>query len=147
MGTLDYTARIEFEANAQDNGLAQMVAGLILQNLQEHPSKREDFARLRGRIAIVAEDAEVAMTLDFTGNMLTVHNGIAGIPDVTVRAGSDDIVQMSLLELIPRLGLPNLLAQNARAIVQKTQNGQVRVYGALLHMPMLLRLTRLLSVN
>jgi hypothetical protein len=147
VGTLDYSARIEVDASAQQNGLAQMVAGLILQNLQEHPGKRTDFARLRGRVAIVAEDADVAMTLEFSGNMLTVHDGIAGIPDVTVRAQSGDIILMSLLELTPRLGLPNLLATHGREIVQKSQSGQVRVYGALLHIPMMLRLTRLMSVN
>jgi hypothetical protein len=145
--TLDYTARIEVAPSAQENGLALMVSGLILQNLQEKPGKRDDFARLRGRIAIVAEDAEVALTLAFDGNMLTVHDGIEGVPHLMVRGLGEDIVQMSLLELTPRLGLPNLFSPAGRAIFQKTQSGQVRVYGALLHIPMLLRLTRLLSVN
>jgi hypothetical protein len=147
VGTLDYRARIELEAAAENNGLAQMVAGLILQNLQDHPDKRADFARLRGRFAIVAEDAEIAMTLEFEGNMLTVRNGIVGIPDVTVRASGEDIVQMSLLELTPFLGLPNLFRPTGRMFMQKTQSGQVRVYGALLHVRSVLRLTRLLSVH
>jgi len=146
MGTLDYASRIELDTAAENNGLAQMVAGLILQNLQENPSKRDDFARLRGKVAIVAEDAEVAMTLHFEGNMLTVYDGIEGIPDVTVRARGEDIVQMSLLPLT-RLGLPDLRADVGREILQKSQSGQVRVYGALLHVPLLLRFTRLLSVN
>ena len=124
-----------------------MVAGLILQNLQDRPDKREDFARLRGRICIVAEDAGVAMTLVFAGNMLTVHDGILGIPDVTVRAQSDDIVQMSLLELTKRFALPDPRGAALREIVKKSRSGQVRVFGALLHIPMMLRLTRLMSVH
>lgn len=147
MGTREYEARVEIDASAEQNGLAQMVAGLILQNVQEHPSKRADFARLRGRVAIVAEDAGVAMTLAFAGNMVTVSDGIVGVPAVTVRARSEDIVQLSLVELIPLVGLPNPLGHAAREIFQKSQAGHVRVYGALLHIPMLLRLTRLLSVN
>jgi hypothetical protein len=147
MGTLEYAARVEIDASAEQNGLAQMVAGLILQNLQEHAAKREDFARLRGRIAIVAEDADVAMTLAFEGNMVTVSDGIVGIPEVTVRARSEDIIQLSLLELIPRFGLPNPLGPATREIFLRSQAGHVRVYGALLHIPMLLRLSRLLSVN
>jgi hypothetical protein len=146
MGTLDYAARIELDPAAENNGLAQMVSSLILQNLQESPAKRADFARLRGRVAIVAEDAEVAMTLVFEGNMLTVFDGIVGVPDVTVRASGEDIVQMSLLPLT-RLGLPDLRGEVGRDIMQKSQSGQVRVYGALLHIPLLLRFTRLLSVN
>jgi hypothetical protein len=147
MDSIDYTARVELGPGAENNGLANMVAGLILQNLQDRPEKREDFARLRGRICIVAEDAGVAMTLVFAGNMLTVHDGIFGIPDVTVRAHSDDIVQMSLLELTPRLALPDPRGAALREIFKKSRSGQVRVFGALLHIPMMLRLTRLMSVH
>ena len=142
MGTLDYSQRIELAGEAANNGLANMVAGLILQNLQEHPKKREDFARLHASIAIVAEDAGVAMTLEFSGNMLTLHDGISGSPDVTVRANGDDIVQMSLLPLTRIGALPDPRGSATREVL-----GRVRVYGALLHVPSVLRLTRLLSVN
>ena len=147
MGSLDYAARIELTPSAQNNGLATMVAELILQNLKDRPNKRGDFERLRGRIGIVAEDAGVALTLEFSGNMLTVHDGIAGVPDLTVRAQSDDILQMSLLELTPRFGLPDLRGEAARQIAAKSREGRVRIFGALLHLPMLLRLTRLMSVH
>jgi hypothetical protein len=142
MGTLDYSQRIELAGQSVNNGLANMVAGLILQNLQEHPKKRGDFARLHASIAIVAEDAGVAMTLEFSGNMLTLHDGIAGVPDVTVRANGDDIVQMSLLPLTRIGALPDPRGSATREVL-----GRVRVYGALLHVPSVLRLTRLLSVN
>jgi hypothetical protein len=79
--------------------------------------------------------------------MLTVHDGILGIPDVTVRAQSDDIVQMSLLELTPRFALPDPRGAALREIVKKSRSGQVRAFGALLHIPMMLRLTRLMSVH
>ena len=147
MPSIDYSGRIELAPGAENNGLANMVAGLILQNLQDRPDKRRDFARLRGRICIIAEDAGVAMTLVFAGNMLTVHDGILGVPDVTVRAQSDDIVQMSLLELTPRLALPDPRGAALREIVKKSRSGQVRAFGALLHIPRMLRLTRLMSVH
>jgi hypothetical protein len=143
----DYASRIAFGPGAEDNGLASMVAGLILQNLQDRPEKRGDFARLRGRISIVAEDAGVAMTLEFAGDHLTVHDGIAGIPDISVRAKSDDIVQMSLLPLTRRFALPDPRGAATRDIVDKSRRGEVRVFGGLLHLPMLLRLTRLMSVH
>ena len=143
----DFASRIAFGPGAEQNGLASMVAGLILQNLQDHPKKRDDFARLRGNVSIVAEDAGVAMTLEFAGDHMTVHDGIVGIPNITVRAKSDDIVQMSLLELPRRFGLPNPRGATARVIADKSRRGEVRVFGALLHLPTLLRLTRLLSVN
>ncbi len=147
MGSLRYDLRIELAPGAHDNGLADMVASLILQNLNDKPQKREDFAKMHGRVAIVAEDAQVSMTLDFTGNMLTVHNGIVGVPDVTVRASSDDIIQMSLVELTPRWALPNLRGEVMKRVMERSDSGQIRVFGALMHPALVFRLTRLLSVN
>ena len=147
MGTLSYESRIELAPGAEDNGLAAMLSALILQNLNDKPVKRDDFAKLRGRVAIVAEDAAVSLTLVFEGNMLTVHDGIVGVPDVTVRANSDDIVQLSLVELTPVLGLPNLRGAAMREVVQKSKRGDIRVFGALLHWPLVLRLTRLMSIH
>jgi SCP-2 sterol transfer family len=147
MGTLRYESRIELTQGAENNGLASMVASLILQNLNDQPKKRDDFAKMRGRVAIVAEDAKVAMTLLFTGNMLTVHDGIVGIPDVTVRAQSEDIIQMSLVELSPRWSLPDFRGEAMKAVMKKSQDGAIRVFGALAHPGLVLRLTRLLSVN
>jgi hypothetical protein len=147
MGTLSYESRIELAPGAEENGLAAMLSALILQNLTDKPAKRADFAKLKGRIAIVAEDAGVSLTLVFEGNMLTLHDGIVGVPDVTVRADSDDIVQMSLLELTPRLGLPNPRGTAVRQVMQKSKSGQIRVFGALLHWPLVLRFTRLMSIH
>lgn len=147
MGTLSYESRIELAPGAEENGLAAMLSALILQNLKDKPAKRADFAKLRGRVAIVAEDAGVALTLVFEGNMLTVHDGIVGVPDVTVRANSDDIVQMSLVELTPLFGLPNLRGSAMRQVMQKSKRGEIRVFGALLHWPIVMRLTRLMSIH
>jgi hypothetical protein len=147
MGTLHYASRIDLTVGAENNGLANMVASLILQNLHDKPQKRGDFARMRGRVAIIAEDALVAMTLEFTGNMLTVHDGIVGVPNVTVRAQSDDIIQMSLVELTPRFALPDFRGAAMKQVMKKSQSGDIRVFGALENPALVLRLTRLLSVN
>lgn len=138
---------IELTAEAENNGLAAMVAGLIEQNLADRPDKRVDFARLEGRVAIVAEDAGVALTLEFSRGRLVVHDGIAGVPDVSVRAASDDVVRLSLVELLPRLGLPDPRGPHTRQVFRQSQSGHIRVYGALAHLPLMLRLTRVMSVN
>jgi hypothetical protein len=147
MGKLSYESRIELAPGAENNGLAAMMSSLILQNLNDKPEKRADFAKLRGRVAIVAEDAGVALTMVFGGNMLTVHDGIVGVPDVTVRANSDDIIQLSLVELTRLFALPNLRGEAMRQILDKSRRGDVRVFGGLLHLPLVLRLTRLMSIH
>jgi hypothetical protein len=147
MGTLRYESRIALTPEAENNGLASMVAALILQNLNDKPHKRADFARLRGRVAIIAEDANVAMTLEFTGNMLTIHDGVAGVPDLSVRAQSEDIIQLSLVELTSFAALPDFRGEAMRAVMDKSQSGRIRMFGALGSPLLALRLTRLLSVN
>src|SRR5579864_9406859 len=93
--------------DASENGLATMLAELVRQNLEAKPHKRADFEALDGSAAIVADDADVALTLVFKrGGSLTIHDGIAGIPDVTIRGPSDVIMALSNMPLATRLGLP-----------------------------------------
>jgi hypothetical protein len=132
---------------AEANGLASMIAGLIEQNLTDAPHKRKDFARMRGRVAIVAEDAGVAVTLVFDRGRLEVHDGIAGIPEVAVRAESDDVVALSRIGLTRAFALPNLRGAHGRAILARSKAGKIKLYGALAHPALVLRLTRLMSVG
>lgn len=138
---------IELAPGADDNGFALMLADLLRQNMEDHPEKRADFERLLGRVAIVVEDAEVAVTLGFEAGRLRVFDGIVGIPDLTIRASSEEVTKMSLMELLPRFGLPDPRGENTRAILQASREGKIRMYGALMNLPLVLRLTRLMSVN
>ena len=58
-------AAIELAPGADDNGLAIMMATMMSQNLDDHPDRVTAFERLVGRVAIVAEDADVALTMEF----------------------------------------------------------------------------------
>ena len=140
------TPAIELATGAEDNGLADMIANLIRDNLADQVGKRKDFERMNGRVAIVARDIGVSLTLHFESGRLTVHDGIVGIPDVTVRADSDDVINMSLIELT-RLGLPDLRGEKMRAVMASSREGRIELFGALGHLPLMLRLTRIMSVN
>lgn len=142
--------QIELAPGADDNGLANMLAGLIQQNLEDKPHKRADFERLRATVAIIADDAGVSLTLRFDRGRLVVHDGIVGIPDVTIRATSDDIMNLSLVELLPTpvLGaLPDLRGKALRQVGQAFLKRRVRIYGALTNAATLFALTRVVSVN
>lgn len=141
------TPAVELGPGADDNGFALMLSELIRQNIEDHPDKQRDFLRLSGRVAIVVEDAEVAVTLRFDAGRLTVHHGIVGIPDLTIRAGSDDITQMSLMELLPRVRLPDPRGSVTRSILRASREGRIQMYGALANLPLVVRLTRILSVT
>ncbi|MEO7110394.1 MAG: SCP2 sterol-binding domain-containing protein [Polyangiaceae bacterium] len=146
-------ANITLAPGADANGLAVMMSELIPQNLEAKPHKKRDFAAISGSVSIVAEDAEVALTLSFKAGALTIHDGIFGIPDVTIRGPSDAILAMSNIPLTRRFGLPfaarkdkagrETLAEVKRAM----DSGALHAYGMLFHLPMMLHLTRVMSVN
>jgi hypothetical protein len=140
-------AHIQLGEGADENGLAVMLSELLRQNIDDHPDKRKAFRRLAGRVAIVVDDAAVAVTLLFRAGQLTVHSGIVGIPDVTIRASSDDVMKMSLIELLPRIGVPDPRGKVTREIFDAQRKGRIRVFGALANLPLVLRLTRVMAVG
>ncbi|MDW8363308.1 MAG: hypothetical protein RMK74_12980 [Myxococcales bacterium] len=132
---------------AADNGFASMLAALIAQNLDAHPELRALLAHMEGRVAIVVEDAEVSVTLQFDRVGVTLHDGIRGIPDVTIRGSADDITRTSRIERLGRLGLPDPRGMHAREALRALRDRRLRIYGALGSPLLLARLTRLLSVD
>jgi hypothetical protein len=144
---------IALAPGAEDNGLASMLADLVRQNLEGKPHKVSDFDALEGTIAIVAEDADVCLTLHFHGRHLTIHDGIVGIPDVAIRGSSDMIMAMSNMPLTRPLGLPlpdprdNAQVALSQSVMAAMRSGDLKMYGALLHPGLVMRLTRVMSVN
>lgn len=139
--------KIRLAAGADENGLAVMLADLLRQNLESKPHKVRDMEAIEhARIAILAEDAEVAMTLAFDAGNLTVYDGIVGIPDVVVRASSDLIIALSNIPLTRRFGLP--VPGNAlRELLGAMRKGTIKVDGGGAHAATMLHLTRIMSVN
>jgi hypothetical protein len=76
-----------------------------------------------------------------------------GIPDLTIRGPSDVIMALSDMPLWTKLGLPIAPPRDKAAKeVQKTvmtamKEGRFHIYGAAFHPGMLMRLTRVMSVN
>lgn len=138
---------VELAPGTDNNGFAQMLAGLVRQNLEDHPEKRATFNRILGRVALVPTDVETAVTLRFHGGTLTLYDGIVGIPDVTIRATSDQLMKLSLLENTLPLGLPDPRGENVREILRGALKREIQIFGLLPNLPLLMRLSRVLSVN
>jgi hypothetical protein len=145
---------VQLAPGAEDNGLAIMLANLVRQNLDSKPHKKEDFAAIGGSVSIVADDADVALTLKFErGGKLMIHDGIVGIPDVTIRGPSDGILALSNMPLATRLGLPipspgdHESVRAVRSVFGLMRQGKLHVYGMAFHLPLIMKLTRVMSVN
>ena len=139
-------AAIELAPGAGNNGLATMMATMMWQNLEDHPERLATFARLGGRVAIVAEDADVALTMRFERGRAVVYDGIVGIPDVTVRGTAEAIGNLSLMET-GRFGLPDPRGDVNRSMVQALRDGSLRVYGLPAGLPLLARLGTVLAIE
>ena len=147
-------ARITLAPGADENGLAVMLADLLRQNLESKPHKNRDLQAIdKARIAILAEDAEVAMTLHFDHGDLTVYDGVVGVPDVTVRASSDVILALSNMPLTRRFGLPVPAFKDKDGrktlgdVLTAMRKGTMKVDGSGRNAAVMLHLTRIMSVN
>lgn len=140
-------ATIIMAPGASENGFAAMLSTLIRQNLDERPEKLRSFARMDGRVTIVVEDLAMTVTLLFQRGRMTVFDGVVGIPDVTVRAPSELVTQMSLMELEDRFRfLPDPRGENTKAVLEASKSGRMEMHGMFAHLPLVLRLTQVMSV-
>jgi hypothetical protein len=128
--------------DAEPSGLATMIGGLIEGNLAAHP----DRARLLrpAVVGIVATDAGVAITLRLAPRRVTVADGLLGRPQVAVEGDSATLTELSSTPL--RLGFPDAMTTEGRAVTQKLLRGDLRVRGLGRHPGIVSRLNRLLSV-
>lgn len=135
------------DKSAEEVGLADMLTGLMQQNVQQHPERQADFDALCGSIFIEAKDAEVSLTMEFSRGALEVFGGIHNKPDISISADAATILDLSNAKLFH--GLPDLTHASGQAIMQKLIQGELKIKGwGLLAKPMLLiRFTKLLSVS
>ena len=130
--------------DAEPNGLAAMLGGLIQGNLDAHP-ERAALLSSPATYAIVAPDVDVGVSIRLHGGSVTVRNGVIGRPDIVITADSDALLGLSSVPL--RFGLPDAMTEEGREVTRKLLKGELKVKGLLLHPLKLARLNKLLSVN
>jgi len=131
--------------DAEPNGLASMLAGLIASNLARRPARR---ALLRPAVVVLTSvDAEVSATIRIEPGVVRVASGVAAPAEraVTIAAPSSDLLALASVPL--RLGLPDPTTAAGRAVVASVVRGRTRVTGALGRPLALPRVARLLSAN
>jgi hypothetical protein len=136
---------------AEENGFASMLAELLRQNIEAKPQKKRDIASMSGSAAIVADDADIAVTLFFDNLCVVVRSGIVGVPDVTIRGMSETIMELSNIPI--NFGLPMPAWKNAdetaaaKSAYAAMRAGKIHTYGMFRNPGLVLKLTRLMSVN
>ncbi len=118
---------VELDKGAEDNGLANMLATMMRQNVEDHPSRIDIARKMRGRMAIFAEDADVSISIDFEGERVLFRDGIVGVPDLTIRGGFEQIGDLSRMEQVG--AVPDPRGPVNRALFAAMREGKLRVHG------------------
>jgi hypothetical protein len=134
--------RVEY-TDAEPNGLAAMIGGLIEANVAADPG-RAHLLSPPAVAGIEAPDAEVACTVRLSPGRVAVSNGLLGRPVVVVRADTETLIELTTVPL--RLGFPDAMTPGGRGVTAKLLKGDLHVRGLLRRPALVSRLNRLLSV-
>lgn len=125
-------------------GLPRMIAELIRSNASDDPAKARLLERSRGAVQIDVLDAEVTVGLRFVPGAVTVSG--APVPGADVRITSDAEALLGLSGVPLRLGLPDPLTGDGRAVARAVLKGRLRIRGLPWRLGMLTTINRLLNV-
>ena len=129
--------------DVEPSGLAEMLGGMIEQNLTAHPGRRR---LLRPSVvAIEADDAGVGVTLRIERDRITVAEGSDPWADLRIRADSGRLLGLVATPL--RGGTPDPFTAEGRSLLVSVLRGDVRIRGLVRHPGQLIRLTKLLNVH
>jgi hypothetical protein len=138
-------------ADAEPNGLADLVGRLIQTNLETEPDRRR---LLRDTIVLLtASDAAIEATVTLSTAGVDVANGRAkGLANgvggrrahLVIAADAYDLIELAGAPL--RFGFPDVMRPQGRSVIRRIATRRVRVSGMLRHPIRLSRFTRLLSV-
>jgi hypothetical protein len=128
--------------DAEPSGLAEMLGGLIDQNLAAHPTRRRLLHP--SVVAIEADDAGVGVTLRIDRDRVVVAEGADPAGAIGIHADSGRLLALVAAPL--RLGIPDPFSRAGRSLLSSVVRRQVRIRGLARHPIQLIRLTKLLNV-
>ncbi len=132
-------------ADSEPSAFASMLGGLVQANVESRPEKRKDFDELKARVGVWVTDIAEGVTLDFERGTLTVHNGLKGGRDITIRTDADTVMSLSNLK-IGMFGMPVYFDEVGRGVALKLLRGKLKIDGLLGNIATVNSVTRILSV-
>jgi hypothetical protein len=129
--------------DAEPSGLAEMLGGLIEQNLAADPARRRLLHP--SVVTIDADDAGVVITLRIDRDGVVVAEGSDPSAQVKIHADSGRLLSVVATPL--RGGLPDPLSHAGRSLIAGIARGRVRIDGLVRHPVQVIRLTKLLNVH
>ena len=137
-------AEISLAPSGEEVALAGMLADLLAANL-EKPEKVKVLNTLKSRVYILAEDAEVSITMDFDQGKLVIYGGKEGRPDISITTDSSTLLDLANINIM--FGLPNFFDEGGREIVKKMLKRDLKIKGMFTHPGVLIKVTKVMSLN
>lgn len=137
---------VELAPGAEKNAFASMLATLVRQNLDDHPSRETAVKAAKGRASIEVSDLGIEVTFVFDRERVVVHDGVRGIPDVRLRAPAELVMATSNMEP-GRFGLPDPRGEVNRRLAKALRDRELTLVGALRSPLLFASLGRLLAVR
>lgn len=138
---------VDLAPGAEHEPLAVTLAEAVRDGLGD-PERRRAFERLRGAVGVVIDDAATALTLRFDFGRLTVHEGLVGVPTVTLRGPRAELEGLTRLVLVPS-GVPDVTSRGGwrglRRVARVLWARKLVIYGLFAHPRFVLRLLHVLS--
>ncbi|WP_182378917.1 hypothetical protein [Nocardioides sp. WS12] len=129
------------------NGVANIVAMLIQQNLENYPARVKTARRMPRPVTIYSTDTDSACTIVFGTDEAVVFNDVVGKPNVTVIATVDQILDVSQLEMKAGGLLPvGFFTKRGMKVLGNILTHKLVVKGLLTHTLSSLRTISLVSV-
>jgi hypothetical protein len=129
---------------ARESGFPVMLADLIRQNIEKRPDKIQPFESLEAKVLIEIPDIQTSAGLEFHGGKLTLSKDLAGKPDLHILTDSATILDLSLLKI--KFGLPYFFDKNGFKILKKILSREIVIKGLLKNIPVLIHLTKVISI-
>lgn len=128
------------------NGLAHMLASLLQQNVAERPQKAALLTSMRRTFTIIGSDIGLIVTLRFSRDGVTVHDGIEGAPHIIIIADSETLLDLTRLKVLYG-AVPVMWDEVGRSVFDKMRSGTLVIKGALPYLKDFGRFAHLMSVN
>lgn len=135
---------IELAGGTETEGLPEILATLLRQNLEKKPHRIKDFDALDMVVGLRVTDIEMEVTLVFEKGHLVIHKGLMMDPKLLITTDSDTVFDLNLIRV--RFGLPWYLDAQGRKVLKSLLSGRLKIQGMWAHMGSLTRLTRVMSV-
>lgn len=140
-------AMVDLGPGADRDALAVELAELVRRNVTDADA-RSAFEDLRGSVALIATDASTTLTLRFDLGRLVVHEGLVGVPEISVRGALADLRDLGRLRLPGRaLDAAGAVGDRGgvlRGLARALATRRLEIYGLWSHPRLVLRLLRVL---